>query len=141
MTLDIGRYVKLINDRIKISMDASLKESGLTLSQTRVLGYIHSRGGRTTQKEIEDFLEVSHPTVVGIISRLEKKGFLSCYFDPDNKRSKVVCNTKKAKELSVFVEREIKRVEERLTAGLSEKEIGELRRMLQMIYNNANALS
>lgn len=136
MAHDIGKLLKLLNDRLKTSADASLKESGLTLSQTRVLEFIHVQGERTTQKEIEDYLEVSHPTVAGIISRLEKNGFLSCYLDPNNKRSKIVCNTEKARALSAFMMEEMKRTEQMLTAGLTEEEVGELRRMLQIMYGN-----
>ena len=136
MTHDIGKLLKLINDRLKTSFDASFKEKDLTLSQTRVLEFIHMRGTQTTQKEIEEYLEVSHPTVTGIISRLEKNGFLSCYFDPDDRRNKIVCNTEKARMLNAFMAEEKNRMEHMMTVGLSETEIGELFRMLQIIYGN-----
>ncbi|MGN0156732.1 MAG: MarR family winged helix-turn-helix transcriptional regulator [Lachnospiraceae bacterium] len=136
MTHDVGMLIKLINDRLKASADADLKERNLTLSQVRVLGFIHSCNGQTTQKDIEDFLGVAHPTVVGIISRLEKNGFLTCYFAPDNKRCKIVCNTKKATALSNFMSDQMKHTEEMLTKNLSTTEVHELCRMLEIIYHN-----
>lgn len=81
MNKDIGMLLKQINDKLKIIADNSLKESGLTISQTRVMQIIHEKGGEVTQKEIEKHLQVSHPTVVGIVSRLEKNGYLSCRVD------------------------------------------------------------
>lgn len=136
MTYDIGKLLKLINDRLKTSFDASFKEKGLTLSQTRVLEFIYMQGNQTTQKEIEEYLEVSHPTVTGIISRLEKNGFLSCYFDLNDRRNKIVCNTEKARALTVFMMEEKNRMEQIMTEGLSKEEVGELFRMLQIIYGN-----
>ena len=52
--------------------------------------------GRRRKKEIEGFLQVSHPTVAGIISRMEQNGFVRCWLDPADKRSKIVCQTERA---------------------------------------------
>ena len=74
----IGCLLKMITDKIKIQADANLAQHDLTLTQSRVLGYLARNGGTATQKEIEGFLQVSHPTVAGVIGRMEQKGFVSC---------------------------------------------------------------
>ena len=74
----IGCLLKMITDKIKMRADADLAQQGLTLTQSRVLGYLDRSGGQATQKEIEGFLQVSHPTVAGVIGRMEQKGFVSC---------------------------------------------------------------
>ena len=61
----IGCLLKMITDKIKIQADANLAQHDLTLTQSRVLGYLARNGGTATQKEIEGFLQVSHPTVAG----------------------------------------------------------------------------
>ena len=63
----IGCLLKMITDKIKIQADANLAQHDLTLTQSRVLGYLARNGGMATQKEIEGFLQVSHPTVAGVI--------------------------------------------------------------------------
>ena len=78
---DIGYLIKNINDKLKVKADADLKHSNLTLAQSRVLAFLDRRGGQATQKEIEVYLEVSHPTVVGIISRMKQNGHLRCWVD------------------------------------------------------------
>lgn len=78
---DIGYLIKNINDKLKVKADADLKHSNLTLAQSRVLTFLASQDGQATQKEIEIFLEVSHPTIVGIISRMEQNGHLICWVD------------------------------------------------------------
>ena len=75
---DIGYYIKRINDKLKAGFDAYLCDVDLTSSQARVIEYVYWNGGMVTQKEIEVFLDVAHPTVVGIVNRLEKKGYLNC---------------------------------------------------------------
>lgn len=68
----IGYLLKQITDKLKMSADAFFKEKNLTFAQVRVLEYVMGKGGNTTQKFIEEYLDVSHPTVAGIVSRMEK---------------------------------------------------------------------
>lgn len=133
---DIGYLIKNINDKLKVKADADLKHSNLTLAQSRVLAFLDSRGGRATQKEIEVYLDVSHPTVVGIISRMERNGHLRCWVDETDKRNKIVALTEQAKALGEEMEQRILANEKMLLASLSEADIKKLKQMLLIIYNN-----
>jgi len=128
--------MKQITDKIKVSADASFKTKDLTLSQVRVLEYLSGQGNRATQKSIEDYLGVAHPTVVGIVSRMEKKGYLVCYADPEDKRNKVVALTEKSVRISHEMQGEIMQKERELLQGLTEEEVESLYRMLNIIYKN-----
>lgn len=136
MNDDVGFMLKKLNDRLHVQADANFKECGLTFSQVRVLKVLRKNGGQASQKVIEEELSVSHPTVVGIVSRLEKNGFVSCHMDPADRRNKIVCETERALENHRKHKRQIMEVEERLLAGLSEEEIRELKRMLRHLYQN-----
>lgn len=133
---DIGYLIKNINDKLKVKADADLKHSNLTLAQSRVLAFLDSRGGLATQKEIEVYLEVSHPTVVGIISRMKKNGHLRCWVDETDKRNKIVALTEQARALGEEMEQRISANEKMLLASLSEADIKKLKQMLLIIYNN-----
>ena len=133
---DVGYLIKNINDKLKVKADADLKNSNLTLAQSRVLAFLDSRGGQATQKEIEVYLEVSHPTVVGIISRMEKNGHLNCWIDEKDKRNKIVALTEQAKALGKEMEQQILSNEKKLLATLSEDDIKKLKQMLLTMYNN-----
>lgn len=133
---DIGYLIKNINDKLKVKADADLKQSNLTLAQSRVLAFLASQGGQATQKEIEVFLEVSHPTVVGIISRMEQNNHLICWIDEKDKRNKIVALTEQAKALGDEMEQRVAANERRLLASLSEEEIEQLKQILLIIYNN-----
>lgn len=133
---DIGYLIKNINDKLKVNADADLKHFNLTLAQSRVLAFLNSKGGCATQKEIEVFLEVSHPTVVGIVSRMEQNGHVITWIDEADKRNKIVKLTEQAEILGKDMEQNIQNNERKMLTTLTSTEIEQLRRMLNVIYNN-----
>lgn len=132
----IGYLIKTINDKIKVKADADLNTYELTLSQSRVLTFLNSKGGQATQKEIEEFLEVSHPTVVGIVSRMEQNGYVTTWLAPKQQRSKMVRLTKKAQTIAEELVRMVQNQEETMLRGLTQEQITELAKMLLVIYEN-----
>ena len=89
MKNDVGYLIKRINDKLAARADAELKQFNLTMSQCRVFLYLSSRGGQATQKEIETFLDVAHPTVVGLVSRMEQSGYVTCWPCEDGRNKNV----------------------------------------------------
>lgn len=136
MNHGIGYQFKIIDERIKMRADEDLKRHDLTLMQTRVLGFLAEMGGRTTQKEIEEDLQVSHPTVVGLVSRMEQKGFLTTRPDPMDRRNKLVELTEKAKMLDETIDMTVEQHDRELLQGFSEQEIDTLKSFLNRIIHN-----
>lgn len=130
----IGCLLKMITDKIKIQADANLAQHDLTLTQSRVLGYLARNGGTATQKEIEGFLQVSHPTVAGVIGRMEQKGFVSCRPDPADKRSKIVCQTERAAAIAQDMHATIQATEQQMLRSLTLEQIAALEDALRTIY-------
>ena len=81
-------------------------------------------------------MNVAHPTVVGIVSRLEKNDFLKCKIDEADKRNKIVCLTEKAIAVGEQMNNEIEMNEKMLLNNLSDDDINSLRRILKTIYKN-----
>lgn len=133
---DVSYMIKSINDKLKVKADMDLKRFHLTFTQSRVFAYLQERGGQATQKEIELFLEVSHPTVVGIVSRMEQNGYLTTWIDSKDKRIKNVKLTKKAEEIGINMEQNMLENEKMLLAPLTAEEAELLKKMLSLIYNN-----
>lgn len=132
----IGYLMKIINDRIKVNADADLKEHNLTLTQSKVLAFLNSQGGQSTQKEIEDFLNVTHPTVAGVVARMELNGFLNSWLDPSDKRNKIVALTDSARSTGLEMEHKIEEFEKKMRSGLSEAQVSEFIATLEHIYRN-----
>lgn len=112
------------------------RRQGLTLTQSRVLGYLARNGGQATQKEIEGFLQVSHPTVAGIISRMGQNGFVRCWLDPADKRSKIVGQTERAAAIAHEMQATINATEQQMLRSLTPDEIAALESALRTIYAN-----
>jgi len=133
---DIGYLIKNINDKLKAKADSDFKRYNLTLAQSRVFAFLHSNGGQATQKEIEVFLEVSHPTVVGIVSRMEQSGHVTSWIDENDKRNKIVKLTEAAEALSMDMEHNISANEQKMLTSLSVEDIERLRELLLVVYKN-----
>ncbi len=133
---DIGYLIKNINDKLKMKADADLKHYNLTLAQGRVFAFLHSNGGQATQKEIEVFLEVSHPTVVGIVSRMEQNGHVTSHIDEHDKRNKIVKLTTVAEALGMDMEHNIFANEQKMLCSLSDEDVERLRELLLVVYKN-----
>lgn len=133
---NIGFLIKTINDKLKVKADADLKQYNLTFTQSRVFSFLMSKGGQATQKEIEIFLEIAHPTVVGIVSRMEQNGYVTSWIDNTDKRNKIVKLTPKAVTLEKDMEQDIIATEKKLLKSLSTDDISYLRKMLLTIYKN-----
>ena len=99
------------------------------MSQCRVFLYLSSRGGQATQKEIETFLDVAHPTVVGLVSRMEQNGYVTCWPCEDG-RNKYVKLTPQAEAIDRDMQENMHANEEMLLAPLSPEERERLRDLL-----------
>ena len=119
----IGYFFKRIDNRLKSNVDAGLGKHGLTFAQSRIIRFLAERGGQTTQKEIEDYAHVSHPTIVGIVTRMDK-------------RNKVVRLTDKAKDINLEIRRSIDNGERAMLRSFSEEEVEQLRGYLIRICDN-----
>ena len=134
--MDIGYLVKILSERMQAKAAKRMKEKNLTLAQIQTMIFIHSHDGSVSQKAIEKFLQVSHPTVVGIVSRMEKNGYVTTHQDEKDHRNKIVCTTQKADICRDEAQKEQKRLKEDLCHGMTEEEVSELKRLLMMLYHN-----
>ena len=101
-----------------------------------MLKFVSGHPDGVTQKAIETHFQVSHPTVVGIITRMEKNGYLDCWPDPEDKRNKMVRLTSKARPVAREMEHEMDKQEKKLLQGLSEEQVDNLYEILYRIFEN-----
>mgnify|MGYP002539941675 CR=1 FL=1 len=141
-TQSIGSMIKILSETIGQKVNRNCKEFNLTMQQMKILHFLKMREGQqeTSQKDIQDFLGVSHPTAVNILRLMKEKGFIETSTNQWDKRMKTVRLTGQEED---FVKRVIQNKEETeklLVKGLSQKEQNDLRRYLKTIYDNANAI-
>lgn len=134
---DIMMLLTKINWNMKAVADAGLKRDNLTYSQINVLFFVRKSGGRVSQKEIEEYLKVSHPTVVGLVQRLENTGYIICERDENDKRNKLVSTTDQFEQLVKQLDAKRAANNERLLEGLSKQDLDKLTVYLTTIYENS----
>ncbi|MGN1165710.1 MAG: MarR family winged helix-turn-helix transcriptional regulator [Lachnospiraceae bacterium] len=137
---DIGYFIKNIDEKLKKRADEDLKDHHLTLSQSVVITYLLEReDGLATQKEIEDRLNVSHPAVVGIVSRLEQNHHVTTWMDPQDRRNKMVQLTSQARTMGESMARLRAKWEKTMLSGFSPEEAKMLKGMLQRVNDNLSS--
>ncbi len=133
----LGYKFKLINDKFTKYRNETLKKDDLTFSQSKILFYLlWHQDEKVTQKDLCEAVHVKHPTMIGLLNRLEEKEMIVRNVDPENKRCRIISMTDKA---SAFLEKNKERHEDRdrmLVRGMSDEEIRTLRRLLDIVYQN-----
>lgn len=132
----IGGMIKYISDKVRQKADNNLKDHNVTLSQVRVLNFLWRENGSCSQKQIEDFLQVSHPTVVGLLSRMEQSGYIQTSVSPDDKRNKIVTVTDSGMSLACELCRYMEDIDKRMLVGLTDEQQAQLADMLYIIAQN-----
>ena len=132
----IGGMIKYISDKVRQKADNNLKDHNVTLSQVRVLNFLWRENGSCSQKQIEDFLQVSHPTVVGLVSRMEQSGYIQTSVSPDDKRNKIVTVTDSGMSLACELCRYMEDIDKRMLVGLTDEQQAQLTDMLYIVAQN-----
>ncbi len=132
----LGHLIKITSSRFRSRADALAQSYDLTGTQMHLLHYIESHGGSVQQKEIVRFMRVSHPTVIGLLSRMEKKGFIRSEQDPQDHRNRIIHLTPMANEVTQNAFEDMKKSNEAARKGFSEEEYNQLVRYLIRVYEN-----
>jgi len=134
---EIGFYFKKIHDSFVKTANAELKNWDLTFSQMEFLIYLldHSTD-KVTHKNFEQHFNLKHPTVIGILKRLEKKELIEVTINKDDRRSRIINTTEKADEIERVLTELKSGFDELITQGLSEVEIQLLSQLLCKVYQN-----
>lgn len=110
---EISFLFKYINRESDKFIDEKLKKYNITHSQQAILGYLqHVDREYVIQKDIEKHFYISNPTVSGLLTRLEQKGFIERLPHPKDKRTKIIRLTSKAQELHQDIVNSIKQLDE-----------------------------
>lgn len=134
---DLGFLFKKITEIMKKGADEELACLGITMAQAQAMMAVScSESGSLSMKELERFLHVAQPTIVGTVLRLEKKNLVCSEPDPHDKRVKRVRLTENGAQKMQTVKQQMKKRDETLTACLTEEERKEFSVMLKRVYHS-----
>ena len=111
-----------------------LAEHDLTASQCRILNFLFIQPNQSARiVDIEKECAITHPTVLGLLDSLEKKGFVLKITNPKDARSKLISLTPKAKAMQHELEVVVAKIDHTWVEHLSEQERKELQKLLQKL--------
>lgn len=133
-----GPIMKKISEEIERRANEEIKKYRLTLAQARVILFLcECPDKKVTQKELEDYLQVSHPTTVTIIKSMESKKMVETFFDDEDRRMKNVKLIWGNEEIYNELRQNAENIEIRLLTGFSEEEKEQFFSFLNRAYKNA----
>lgn len=138
---EISYLIKIISNKVRAKGDMSLKKKGLTYSQMQLLFCLDNNSGKMSQKELEDKLDVAHPTVVGLVQRLEKSGYVKIQVDKNDKRKKVIVESKKAMKFKDEMFNRLHEFSIKMLMDLDINEKEELYRLLKIVSKRIDEVS
>lgn len=135
----LGMRVRILSQAIHTAIDRKLTALGLTGQQSFVLRYLSEhKDDPVYARDIEKRFNLTHPTVSGILQRLEAKGFLASEPDSADRRCKRVNLTPKAEECQKEIALHIQSLERTMMRGMTPDEAENFMRLLELAYENLN---
>ena len=123
MSVHYGHLIRILHWCTDQTMTDALNKLNLTAAQGRLMAFVVHRGEQPTYaKDVEAELHLTHPTVSGLLSRLEQKGFVEGFGDPADRRVKLVRITAAGEACCRQAERNMEQTEANLLSGLTETE-------------------
>ena len=138
------RLCKALHRSLQDGIDRSLHQMGvdLTTSQLDVLLCIAQGCGRpVNQRDIEEELRLTNPTVTGILKRLERKGFVTRTVGSRDRRYKEVRLTEKCALLGEQLHPSAQEMLGGMFRGFTQEEFDTLNRLLRRLVANCRQIS
>lgn len=131
---DCGILIKQIHNQLEKNANNVLRAQGLTMTQIGMLVELDAQPlGKMTMKELEQALRVAQSTVVGIVNRLEQRGYVVTFTDSDDKRVRVAQITEKGMQCCQQARKNMEQAEENLLAGLNGQERETFHKLLEKV--------
>lgn len=131
----IGCWVALTSHALKRALDAELARENITFRQWEVLAWL-AHDGDLSQVELADRLGIEAPTLVGILSRMERDGWLERTPCPIDRRRKRLHPTPRAEAVWNRCVECCRRVRSRATQGMSAEELMRFKVQCERIRRN-----
>jgi MarR family transcriptional regulator for hemolysin len=134
----IGFWLIVGSQAYQRAVNDELAPQGITYRQCQVLGLL-SLLGPTSQAELAQKMEVEPPTLVGILDRMERDGWIHRECCAEDRRRKLIHPTKNAEPVWNKITAAARRVRSRATKGLSAAQLEQLKELLGVVRNNLDA--
>lgn len=131
-----GPRFRSLHSCVDQAMTAALAQMGLTAAQGHIIGFLSRCSAPPCPHDIEQAFQLRHPTVSGLLRRLEKKAFIRLVPDPADKRCKRVQLLPKGEACNQQIQQTIDTIETQLVRDFSQEEQTLLLELLDRAIRN-----
>jgi MarR family transcriptional regulator for hemolysin len=121
----------------RVKLDERLKPMGLSQAKWRTLLHLSLAADALTQAEIAARLGVEEPTVVTLLHRLEKEGWITRRGSPHDRRCKMVLLGRRAQDVISKISAEAEKLRHELLENVSAADLRTCMRVLTQVYEKA----
>lgn len=131
-----GARFRILHSCADQRMNSALAEMDLTAAQGQLVSYVARSPDPPCARDLEEFFQLSHPTVSGLLSRLEKKGFLEFRPDPRDRRCKRIFLLPRGVQCHERIIATIQEMEQTIVRDFSQEEEALFSRLLNRAICN-----
>ena len=136
MDSHFGHLARILHWCTDQSMTNALAGMDLTAAQGHVMCFLAHRKDPPCPRDVEDVFQLSHPTVSGLLSRLEQKGFIALLPDEKDRRCKRIHILPKGEECLELMHHTILASEERMVRDFTPEEREQFADLLRRAISN-----
>lgn len=134
----VGCWIALTAHTMRRALDAELAREEITFRQWEVLATVALRGEQS-QAALAEHLGIEAPTLAGILTRMERDGWLQRYSCPEDRRKKLIRITPRSETVWNRMLECCRRVRQRATQGLSGEDLVQFKSVCDRIRENLGA--
>lgn len=133
-----AKRIVFLGNAIKYCRNMAMADLNLTAAQSEAISFIlrDSVQEGLYSADLEKALQLSQSTVAGIIKRLEEKQYIKRIVDPKDSRKSMILPTEEGRAVQSRLKSYALSTESIITAGMSDEEVAEFRRLLDMALGN-----
>lgn len=134
----VGYWLTVVTQAYHRAISDELAPHGITYRQSMVLGWL-ALEGELSQTELASKMMVEPPTLVGILDRMERDGWITRHGCPNDRRKNLIRANPGAEPVWEKIVECALRVRAEATAGMSEQELDTLKKLLKRMRQNIEA--
>ena len=131
----VSYWVGLTSHLFETALNGELAGTGITLRQVQVLACL-ALSGELAQNELAMQLRIEPSTLVRVLDRMERDGWIVRRPSPQDRRKNIIHPTEKVTAKWATIVECGERMERRATTGLSETQLAALKETLAAIREN-----
>ena len=131
----LGVWITFAAEAYRKALTDEVAPHGFTFRQCQVLGYL-AYDGPQPQNVLAEKMRVEPPTLVGILDRMERDGWIRREPCTEDRRRKLIHATELAQPVWETILTCGRRVRAKASEGLSPEQLASLREILEIVQSN-----